>query len=327
MLTQKSPQVPQRLLRPKQSPLFNHPAFRDPIIGQNGWDDCASPQFTPSTIAGVAVSVSYSIITGIQSPRTPVDGARVGGALERSRPRPYRPRVSRVAGRNTLRSDAWFAIGSATLRPTRTSTPARALPSLTLPGRAHDKSAQSSEWAAENPSHYTPAPRTPPLGSRGNKKRRSSSHRRHSTPPQFDVRRLVTYRIDKRGRLLGRFETRRSARIERLHRIKVLRSSNDPAAHALADVLDSCAYRKALPVDGLPGMWSSPAGLRKRPDPSVPGQLPAPYPALSHPDQSRQCCPCWPSRHPQAWEISAFAIVESLSAPVSTNLVLSSSPF
>ena len=69
------------------------------------------------------------------------------------------------------------------------------------------------------------------------------------TNERYDVRQLVRPRTDKRGRLLGGFESLSAARHENQHRILVLRSSGDPKALLVAEVLAAC--RPANPCGSL----------------------------------------------------------------------------
>ena len=55
-------------------------------------------------------------------------------------------------------------------------------------------------------------------------------HRRgflRQIPRKVDVRLLVSPTVDKRGRLVGGFESRSASRIERHHRVRLLRSTAD----------------------------------------------------------------------------------------------------
>lgn len=74
-------------------------------------------------------------------------------------------------------------------------------------------------------------------------------------PCQFDLRRLVKPRIDKRGRLLDGFEPLSAATQESTHRVKLLRQAQDPEAQALAAALEQCRRARrcgsrACPVCG-----------------------------------------------------------------------------
>lgn len=70
--------------------------------------------------------------------------------------------------------------------------------------------------------------------------------------PRFDVRKLVTTKIDKRGRTLRAFETPTEVLRERDHRISVLEAQGNSRCSRLAEVLAECCEEQPCESSACP---------------------------------------------------------------------------